>query len=348
MIDEFDRLSLDNENLSEESIGISINEPKQEISEVKTSKPHVFGAVLATIKRDNSVLYPAEGAVLPNLKHSLLTFFGLFVLAAVLIIVYSIITHLSFIPILLLFVAFAAPLLLLVFYHEFNYSNNVYVHRMVILFILGAVIYLIFSHLGDNFIATLFYQSIVDSIITPIALSMFIFIAIFLFASYFKVSAVSECFIIGVSIAMGYAACEILTNGFEALFIPTKIGTDLPYETEVIINQEAFLENSIKNLFDNWAYEYLLMPYLYACWATIISHLVFMLIGSRREKNEMPRSMYLLIMLVIVLHVIAVVDTSLGIFNVALRIVSLLASTFLLFKILNSSLNKEEDLSLEF
>lgn len=338
MKDNFEKLSLDNAQLPENT-SISVIEPKtQEKTEKKVSR-NVFTAFLATIKQDSAILSPEKGPKMPNLKYTVLMIISLLFISAFVVILQLFVDKATFIPILILFLSTLVALPCVLFYCEFNVERTFNFPKVAMLILIGFAFQVLLDYLCDSFLATIFYKWFIDSIIEPIIFNVLLFLVTFLFANFYKSKYVSECLLISICIAMSYSALEIAIDGFRSLFVMTQLDENYNFYTQVIINQKDALQLSITNLFENWFTKFICIPYVYSAFAGISGYLVSLLVNSRHSNGRLPRSMYLLLMLNVVLNSLMIIDTSFDVFNVVLRAISLICSTFLLVKILNMSLN---------
>lgn len=338
-MDKFDKLSLLS-NKKDDEVIVSVIEPKIEKKEDVQKRPTVFSAFLATLKQDKSRMYPTKGAVLPNLRSTVNCFVALVFLSAVMVASWYFIDKMVFIPVALLFLSIAIPCLILVFYYEFDVGHQIPLGKLLLLAIVGALTYILVSQVISEVFYLIFYESLVDSVIVPIITNVVMFAVVFLATSFFQSRSVRDYFLIVAFLVMGYVMCECFVNGFSSLFISGKVGDNVLYNIRIIVDNEEMLEKSMKKLLDGMVYDFIVWPFLCSCWGTIYAYLMYYLADSKRKKNEIPRSMYLLIFLVIILNILAVADTSMVSFNVILKCITTAISVYILVKLLNFSFDE--------
>lgn len=340
MMNNFDKLSLLSEKQDENAVK-SVIQPKAPAPEAPKKRPTIFTALFANFKQDKDLLYPSKGAVLPKLTGTLGTLVTLVFLSAVMVALWYFIDKVAFIPIALVFLSISIPCFITVFYYEFDVGMTIPVGKLFLLMVIGALCYIIISQIMSEFLYIMLYQTIVDSVIMPVISNVVMFAVIFLSANFFKGETVRDYFVVVAFLTMGYVMCENLTKGFSALFISSKIDETTLYNIKVIVGNEDMLTLSMQNLLKNLVYDYIIIPILYSCWGTVYAYLVYYLMDSRKKKNTIPKSMYLLVLLVIILNILALVDTSMVSFNIILRFISCVLSIYILIKLLNFSFDEE-------
>lgn len=340
MTNKFDELSYSNENNDQETV-VSVIEPKKPTVEAPKKKPTIFKALFANFKQDKELIYPSEGAVLPNLTRTLNTLINLIFISAVMVAMWYLIDKVVFVPIALIFLTIAIPSLVLIFYFDFDINRKIPLGKLFILMIVGALCYLAITQIMTEMLYIFLSPALVDSVIMPVISNGVMFFVIFLAANFFKGENVRDYFLIVAFFVMGFVMCMSFTKGFSALFVSNKFDQTTYYNIRVIVDDEEMLAQSLRNLLDNLLYDYIVLPILYSCWGTIYAYLVYYLIDSRKNRNNIPKSMYLLILLVIILNILAIVDTAMVTFNVILKFTSCAISIYILIKLLNYSFDEE-------
>lgn len=336
----FDKLSRLNDK-KDENVVVSVIEPVENIPVTNKTHPNVFSAFMANFKQDKELIYPSEGAVLPSLKGTLNTFITLIFLSAVMVALWYFIDRIVFIPVALVFLSVAIPCLIMVFYYEFDMGRSVPLGKLLLLFIIGALCYIVISQIMSEILYIMFDKSLVESVFMPIVSNVIVFAVIFLATSFFQSDSVRDYFLIVTFLVMGYVVCECFIKGFSSLFISGKVDGTTLYDVRIIIDNKDMLEKSMENLLSNLVYDFIVVPFLYSCWGTIYAYLVYYLAESKRKRNNIPKSMYLLVFLVIVLNILSKVDTAMASFNVILRFISVIISVYVLVKLLNFSFDEE-------
>lgn len=338
MMNNFDRLSRENKEKNE-NIAVSINEPEKKKKVDVKIKPTILSAVFANFKQEKENIYPAPGAVFPNFKGTLITFVMLIFFTAIMVAMWYFIDRVVFLPIALVFVSIAVPCLVIMFYYEFAMANKIPVAKLCLLIAIGALCYIIIYQVLTEFFLMLLDESLVRNLVVPLSSNILMFAVILLVSCFFTGNSVKDCFLVISFLMMGYVMCSCFTKGFVALFVPNTEVEGLPTNILAIIYNEEYLGKSLRNLLDNLIYDFMLMPVLYSCWGTVYAYLVYYLIESRKTRNPLPKSMYLLIVLVSCLDIMAIIDTTMTSFNIILKVVSLIVSLYLLAKMLNYSMD---------
>lgn len=339
-MNKFDKLSLYSDE-KDENVVVSVIEPTV-AKPVQTRKsPTIYTTLMANFKQEKELLYPSKGANLPNLKGTISTFSSLIFLSAVMVALWYLVDKVLFIPLALAFLSLAIPVFLMVFYYEFDMGHTLPLGKLFLLVIIGALSYVVLSQISSEILYLMLNESFVSSTIMPIITNVVMFGIIFVVTSFFKSDSVRDYILVVCFLIMGYVVCESFVKGFSSLFVSTKTDGGYLYNLKVIVDNEEFLEESMKSLMSNWLYDFVALPFLYSCWGTIYAYLIYYLADSKRKKREFPKSMYLLIFLVIMLDIFAKMDTSMTSFNVILRVVSVMISVYLLIKLLNFSLEEE-------
>lgn len=335
----FDKLSRFNDK-KDENVVVSIIEPVEKIPQTNKSRPTVFSAFMANFKQDKELIYPSEGAVLPNLKGTLNSFIALVFLSAVMVASWYFIDRVVFIPVAIVFLSIAVPCLIMVFYYEFDVGRIVPLGKLFLLAIIGALCYIVVSQIMSEILYLMFDKSLVESVFMPVVSNIIMFAVIFLATSFFQSDSVRDYFLIVTFLVMGYVVCECIVKGFSSLFISGKVDGTTLYDVRIIIDNKDMLEKSMENLMSNLMYDFIVLPLMYSCWGTVYAYLVYYLAYSKRKRINIPKSMYLLVFLVIVLNILFKVDTSMPSFNVILRLMSAVVSVYVLIKLLNFSFDE--------
>lgn len=339
-MNKFDKLSLLNGEKSE-NVVVSVVEPKVQKSVQTKKRPTIFSAFIANFKQDKELLYPSKGATLPNLKTTIWCFFTLVFLSAVMVSLWYLIDKVVFIPMALVFLSVAVPCLIMCFYYEFDMGNAFPMPKLFLLVVIGGLCYVIISQISSELLGVIFNEALISSILMPVVSNVVMFIVIFLVTSFFKSQSVRDYIMIVSFLVMGYVICECFVKGFSALFISQKLDGGVLYNVKVIVGSEEMLEESMRNLLDGMFYDFIVIPFLYSCWGTVYAYLIYYLAESKKKQQEIPKSMYLLLFLVIILNILAKVETAILSFNAILRLISTITSIYVLLKLLNFSLDED-------
>ena len=331
---DFEKLKIEHEN---DDVVVSVHEPTQPVVEQPEKKNTVFSVFIATIKGDRQTV-SASAYGLPYLKYTLLSVITMFVIAVSVLVMNFFIGYKMLIPIVSFILTAIPPSIIMIYFYELNVDRKTGIFSLFISFLLGFFAYVIL-----NFLSSFLYQFIakeqIEQIGYPVILVLICFLDTFLLVNYNKTNRPADCFLLAVTFMMGFCFTTNLVQSFGKLFVIDGIvntGTySAPPGAGAIINTSEFLKGNYYNLFDNWLFEYFVLPHLYACWAVVIGFLVSYAVESKTKKSEAPKSIYLLLMLVVALNIIAVLDTAIDYLGIILKVVAFTGSTFLEITFIN-------------
>lgn len=310
---------------------------------VAVKKPTIFSVLLATIKRDKDYLEKVNSSrKLPNLSHTVLSFFIILAISLTLVICYFAVDKVVLIPLLLFFCPIAIPCILLVFYYEINTDKTLDFFKFALTFVLGFAFYLVLNFINKSILYQLTFYSTIENYFFPILYILVLFLLTFLLANTYKATSLSACFIIAVTLAMSYYTISTVNGVFNKLFIVVKreqlIEGYLYPSVSAIVLEEGYLTQSINNIFDDWFTTFVFNPYMYSAWAMIIGAVVSMSVEIRNKKGKPPRLIYLLLMLVVLFQYITVTTTTIQLFDYILKTLSFLGTSYVSVNFLNTHL----------
>ncbi len=323
---------------------VSVIEPKKEEPSIVFKPPTIFSVILATIKDDKEYLNNINKTrTLPKLTNTILTMFVFLAIIILMLVMNTFVDKLIFIPFSMIFTSLAMPFLLLIFFYEFNNYNKVGFFKTFLSFLIGFFIFIIINLICKTYLFNVILTAQnfqIDNIAVPILFTLFVFLFTFFLSSAFKAQTISDCFLIAVALAMGYTFFSNITECFNSLFVSAQINIKgNAYPIDIIANDYEYLNISFNQLFENSLFKFVFTPYMYACFAVIIGFIVSMI--AKKEKH-VTKSIYLLLILVVVLNVILFFDSSIPSLNVILKIIPFLIASYLIVVIMNTTLNSEE------
>ena len=339
-MNDFEKLSTD--SVDKDAI-VSVTEVKTPDPEVSEKKPNILTIFFATIKQDKAYFESDGTRRLPNLKYTILCILSAILITVFVLVMNFVIGYGMLIPIVSCLFTLVPPIIIIIFFFELDPERTINLFTLSIAFLLGFVSYVIL-----NFVASFLYQLIpkerIEQIGFPAVLAVICFLDTLLLANSFKTNKTGDCFLIAVTIMLGFCVTNNIVQSFDKLFVidgMVSTGTyNAPPGAGAIINTGEFLKGNYTNLFENWLFDYFVLPHLYACWAVVTGFLVSVTGESRLKKRETPKSIYLLLMLCILINVIAVIDTAIEYLEIILKIIAFIGSTALEITFINMYLKE--------
>ena len=336
---DFEKLKRDNP--SDDRVE-AVYQKKDEAQIIAVKKPTIFSVLLATLKRDKTYLENANTAKrLPTLSHFVLSVFIVAALTITLVICYFSVDKAVFIPLALVFIPLAMPAMVLVFYYELDVERSISLFKFSLTFVLGFIFYLFLNFLNKKVLYQISFYSNIERYVFPIIYTALLFFLTFLLSNVYKATSLPSCFLIAVTLSMSCYIIENLTNNFSTLFLTVKKeqvieGGYLYPSVNAIIMEDGYLTQSISNLFNDWFLKFMFMPYMYAAWAMIVGAVVSTVLEVRNKKGNSPKSVYLLLMLVIFFRYIADISTTIALFDIILSFMSFIGTFYVSTRFLNS------------
>ena len=322
---------------------VSVVEPKVEEKQTQVNKPTVFSVLLASIKKDANYLNNETYGRLPDMLRFLRSVYVMFGLVVVILIMTFYIGYDLLIPIVSLFMSIAAPILIIIFFYEFAVDKKVNIFVILVSFVVGFLLYVLLNF-GSSFLYTFVAKEQIEQIGYPLVFGLSCFLVTVVVAGNLKTYKLQDCFLIAVSIAMGFCFTTNFVATFSKLFvfdgaITTASGT-ARLGAGVIISDKDFLSKNFQNLLNNWLFEYVLLPHLYGAWAVVIGFLVSYTSETRSSNRETVKSVYLLLLLVIAINVVSVWDPAVDYLSLVFKALAVFGSTMLEVVFLNLCLSK--------
>ena len=322
---------------------VSVVEPKVEETQTQVKKPTVFSVFIASFKQDTQYLENETYGKLPNMKRFLYAMYVFLGLSVLILVMNFYIGFKLLIPIVSLFMSIAAPMLIIIYFYEFAVDKKANIFVVLLAFMLGFLLY-VFLNFASSFLYTFVAKEQIEQIGYPIVFGLACFFITVIMSGNIKTVKLQDCFLIAVSIAMGFCFTTNFVATFSKLFVYDGTITTASYTARqgagVIISDSEFLQSNYSNLLTNWLFDYVLLPHLYASWAVVIGFLVSYAGETRQMKREPFKSAYLLLLLVIAINVISVWDPAVEYLTFVFKLVALFGSTMLEVVFLNLCLSK--------
>ena len=320
----------------------AIYQPKNDTAPVAVKKPTIFSVLLATIKRDKDYLNNVSFVKkLPTLSFTVLSFFIVLALSLTLVVCYFAVDKVYLVPLIMAFCPVAIPVIMLVFHYELNDDGSFNFFKFALTFVLGFLFYLLLNAINKGIFYQISFYSSIENYVYPILYVIMLFLMTFLLANSFKVTTLSGCFLIAVTLSMSSFMLDTLTNVFNDLFITVKreelIEGYLYPSVSAIVREDGYLAQSVKNVFDRWFIDFVFMPFMIAAWGMIIGSVAAYSVGTKNKKG-VPKTIYLLLILVVFFRYIADISTTIAIFDHILRAMSFFGTLYISVRLLNTNL----------
>ena len=320
---------------------VSVVEPKVEQPTARLKNANLLNAFIATIKRDDEAyLHGFKNAeTLPIFKYTTRTLLVFCALLVAGLLINTFLPAAVSIPIMLVVCPLFMPLITMIFASECNVKKDISLYKISLYFVSGAISYLLLKYLADSFLVKIILEEQLETYVMPIINTVFSFVICFIIANTNKTVGLAQCFVVAVSFVMGYVYAELLVEGFARLFITEQLSLSelqAPF-IEIIVNDEGYLKRSLHRLFDEWYNNYLVYPVLCSFWAIILGTVVSMSTEFKDNRRDMPKSVYLLLVLIVIFRILYLLETSFFYLDAILRIVSIIGSAFTAIKFINYS-----------
>ena len=342
-MNKFDQLDKLNDVTTEDKV-VSVIEPKVEQQQQRLKKPTIFNALFATIKRDDKYRKSfLNGEKLPTYANTIFIVCSFAVLVLIGTLITIVLPALVSIPLALVFCPLVVPVVMTTLYYDNNVQKGIQPFSLTLIFVGGMISYVALRYLSDALLIKIILEGQLETYFLPIISTIITFVICFFIATTNKTAGISQCFLIAMAFSMGTVFAEQLIKGFHRLFLTESL-TLSELQTpivELIVNDEKYLKRSLLSLFNGWLGNYLVYPFLNACWASIIGLVVSMTTEFKDNRRDMPRSLYLLLILAIIFRILYLIDTSISYVDVALRLVSFAGSLFIAIKLINYTLNQQ-------
>ena len=349
MENNFDFLSA--ERADKETV-VSVFEPKED-SEVSSMKVPSIGAILlATVKRDAAFFEAYKGKKkLPRLNFTVLMTISLVAIALFVFIISNLkyndffIGYGILIPLVSLLLCVGAPLLIIVFFYELSTERSVKFYSLFISFMIGFALYIALNLLSELLYPVIQREQI-DQIGFPLVTTIIFFLMTFLLANNFNAKGMADYYLIAVTLSMGFCFTSNFVSTFAKLFVvdgTVSTGTyTAPPGVGVTIFTGQYLERSYQGIFNNWLFDYMMMPFLFSCWAVISGFVASFTDENRAKNRSTPSSIFFLLLLIIAFNIFAVIDTAADYFGVILKTVALVGSAILEYIFINIALKDNQ------
>lgn len=312
--------------------------------EVKKQKITVFSILLSSVKNDNLRYEPVKEKPysIPTPKNTVWCSIAVVVMLALLLIMRSFVDLAVVLPITYFIFVFAVPLILIMFFYEFNTRKNVKPFSLFALFISGVFVYAFTRYFCFDFLIKYVYSPYIDTIFFPTANVIISFVITYVVCRMFKLKHTSEIILVSVSFLLGYSVCNAIIEGFSSMFMLTELNIS-NYPLYVIIRENADLATSLKQFLNQSVYLYAYVPLLYTSIAVISATVISYNEQAKIVKKTMPKSSYLLLFLNYTILCLAALNLNITYLNLISKLTSLLIAAIISINMLNNCLKKETE-----
>jgi len=332
-------LKVDNLDKNEYLVSSSIVDIPEDKKETKTSKVSVFTLIISAIApkkdetKDNIAYAMRPVKTIKYLLFSLV--FAVFVYACLKMVDSKII-----IPLFLFFTSSFFPLLFICFHYELNLRRNVSIFQLLFSFAFGVVLYIAIKSLSDTLLVKSIYKETIDIFIVPVLWGVGESSYLAVTSKIYGITETLTNVLLAVCVGMGFAFMNSFSNLYGGLFRSVEIvDSELGKLTTIaIVDYPAYIENSISQAFKLVGWDCICFPFFLACWSVVMGTVASLTKFLGTRKNDSSFSVYLLLVLVIILYILTVFPTSIGYFEIFLKIICALISLFVALRLVNNAI----------
>ena len=328
-------------NSKSEQSDIATSEFKNE-EDVSSKKatPKLNLITLLNFSRDKMKNGEITAENVPNLKG----------LIAILLIHATVTCMLAFISFLtsdvtvLLFTATVAslilPLFIILFFYNLNVTKTTNVTEMVTGIIIGICMFVMLNLLEvylTEFIKYNWFKSMISVIIRDTAL----FLVANLFIKVAKKDNLFDAILLAITLYAGYMFMNSLSALTKSLFISVEINNgQTATVTSAIILSEASFKTVIMSFLHSFASDVLFSSLVISCFAVVNGGVIGLNVSPLKDKNYKEWSLYVLFIVTVILHLGAVFPSTVRLFSIILKTLSVVFSSVLAILIINYYLSK--------
>lgn len=316
---------------------IIVSELKNEVKDEKETEKPINLITLLNFSRNGSGNLDFKTENLPNLRGVL----TVLIICAISVIVFSFISFLSYDPTVLLFTAMLAslifPVFLIVFFFKFNASNRTSFIEIIIGSIIGVSIFIVLNYI-ERYFNELIYFKWLQIIIDVILRDVFLFLCVGLFIKIAQKDNLFDVILLAVSVYAGYIFVNSLDEIIKSLFTSVELvgGTNAGAIILTEDNFKTIFESFLQTLFNDVIFSSITL----GCYAIVNGGVVGLNVSPVKDKKYSGWSLYMLFFITLVLHLGAIFPSSIALFEIILKALSLIFSVILAIMILNYYLSK--------
>ena len=332
-------LRVENLEKNEYLVSSSVIDVPEEKKESKVPKVGILRLIISAIAPPkNPDEQPAYYALRPvkTVKYALFAlFFAVFIYVCG-----KIIDPKVYIPLFIFCASIVFPLLFITFHYVLNSRRNVTIFQLLFSFSFGILLYVVINGLSDSLLVRSIYKDTIDIFIVPFLWGIGEAFYLALISKVYGLTDASTLILLAVCVGMGYAFIHSLSSVFTSLF--TSVEVVIPghdnYVGQAIVDYSSLMSESLSNAADVLFWDCCCFPFLLCCWSVVMGTVASLTKFLGKRKSDSSFSVYLLLVLVIILYILTVFPTSIGYFELFLKIVCAVISFSVAVRLENNAI----------
>ena len=319
-------------------VGEFKNKPQQQ-KELQAEKK-VTLLTLLSFSRKTSPSYTAQTLRTPNIKGV----FSLLFLNAFFSFALCLISFFTTNVILLVFSSAVAslvfPLFIISFAYKLDTTNGVSLIELMFGLIVGVGVFIIFSFFEDH-INDIIKFDWVEELISVIIRDILLFIIANIFVSVAKKDNMFDALLLTVAVYAGYLFINSLSSLITSMFLSVQVynGTEVQSTGAIILGKDTF-KNVFAPFMKSIIKDAAFLSAVTSCCAFVNGGLIGLNVSPIKDVKYKAWSLYFLFVLTVVLNIAAIFPSSLQIFEIILKSISIIFSFILAVTVLNYYLSK--------
>ncbi|MBQ7374300.1 MAG: hypothetical protein IJW64_07070 [Clostridia bacterium] len=328
-----------NSKIDEQEIATSEFNNKKKVNTDDVPKKLTLASLL-NFSRSKQIKDEMKAENMPNIRNILFIFF-IQVFVVIVLILISLLTN--DVTVLMFNVAIASmvfPVIMVLFFYNFNKSKNTSIIEVILGIALGLGSYVALEFL-QIFFNSLFSYSWFSEILDVVIRDVCLFIIANVFIKIAKKDSLFDAMLLTVSIYAGYIFANSLDVLINSLFINVEVsnGQNVISTGAIILGEESF-KYVIKAFVKTVCFDVLYMSAVMSSYAVVNGGVIGLNVSPLKDKGYREWSLYLLFLITVVLHLGATFPSTLWVFNLILKVISIVFSLILSITILNYYLSK--------
>lgn len=232
------------------------------------------------------------------------------------------------------------PLFIVLFFYNFNVSKNVSIIEVITGMVLGISLY-VFLNLLEVYTNQLINFEWMKKIVNVLLRDSILFIGANLFIKIAKKDNLFDAILLAVTLYAGYMFVNSLDILINSLFIQVEIVTqNATFPTGAIVLSDDSFKTVILSFLKSIVTDVFYTSLLVSCYAIVNGGVIGLNVSPLKDKNYKEWSLYVLFFITVVLHLGAIFPSTIFIFEIILKTLSIVFSITLAIMILNYYLSK--------